>query len=908
MTDIPASRTLFIIDGYNIIFRAYFAFISNPLRNERGENTSALFGFFRTIAALIREYNPQELCIALDSISPTFRHTRYPQYKATRKKTPDDLKSQFPRIEAILDEMKLPTIRADGYEADDVIASVVRAYAHSEKHCVIVSTDKDLMQLITDRVTMLRPSQGGFEHLDAAGVMQNKGVRPDQIGDYLALVGDSSDNIPGVRGVGGKTAIALLAKYDTLTNIYEQLALLPHSAQRKRLVEDEANAQLSRELVTLVDTIDIEVPAHGYPLSIELGGAAALLKEENIHGLTHEYQQIISGDPAALGAHHSSTAQDAVATYADQYELLTTIEDIQKWMQIIRAHGVCAFDTETTSLDPMQAEPVGLSFAIDNHRACYIPLLGPAGKIIDANAVRECVKPLLEDPEVGIVGQNIKYDITVMANWGVRVRGITHDTMIAAWLLDVTAHSYALDVLAQKYLGYRTVPFPEQAKKEGFASIELSEACVYAAEDADITYALYIRFEAALKKQPTVYKLYQEVEMALTPVLFHMEHTGIKVDVSVLARLSKQLKGEIVHLRNEIHAISGEEFNVNSTKALQEILFVKLGLTPVKKTKTGYSTDTSVLAILAHHHPLPSKILEYRGVSKLLSTYVDALPRLVHPHTGRIHTTYSIVGTNTGRISSANPNMQNIPVKDERGKQIRAAFLPEEHYTFISADYSQIELAVFTHLSQDPELLTAFREGQDVHALTAASILKTDAHDITAEQRRMAKVINFGVMYGMSAFRLAGELHITQAEARLFIQQYFIKYAGVKRYIDETIAQARDTGYVHTLLGRRRAVPDLHSKNGNIRQAAERIAINTPVQGSAADIIKIAMRNLHRTFQENRLKSRMVLQVHDELVIEALDSERDEVIEIIEREMTGAYQLSVPLRVHINSGSNWGVL
>lgn len=940
--------SLYVLDGYSIIYRSYFAFIRNPLRNPRGQNASAVFGFTQTLINLFAQYHPKHFVIALDSIGPTFRHELYPEYKATRDATPDDLKVQFPIIEELITTLGVPSIRVNGFEADDIMASLSRRANEAGMPCRVITGDKDLLQLVAAETRILRPGSAGLDELGRDEVFAGWGVWPEQIGDYLALIGDSSDNIPGVKGIGPKSAVKLLAEFGTLDAIYQNLEAISAKAQRTKLADDEASARLSRHLVALRDDVELPAGPDGYPVGpLDLHAAAGILLEQGMNRLLQEAGVPLQDAQAALdqrsgGAAAGSTAAgDAGATHAKaqapgpgapaaafvahlfsdsernalaaagSYELVDTLEDLDRWLQRVRDARVFAFDSETTSIDPMVAEPVGFSIATEIGNGCYLPLVGPDGPVIDADAVRQRLTELLSDTGLRLVGQNIKYDIKVLARWGVEVRNVAFDTMVAAWLVDTGSGSYGMDSLAERYLSYQTVHYKDLLADAGlaadasFAQVPLDAATRYAAEDADVTFRLFRVLDRMLDLRG-VRELFETLEIPLIPLLTRMELAGIALDSDALAHYSVELEGTIAATKQRAHEVVGHEFNLGSPKQLQEILFTERKLQPVKKTKTGYSTDNSVLTQLAREDEVPRLILDYRGQSKLKSTYVDALPKLVNEQTGRIHTDFHINGTATGRISSTDPNLQNIPIKDEAGRRIRSAFVARDGWTFVSADYSQIELVVLAHLSGDEALREAFATGDDVHRRTAAQLFGLAPEHVDAEQRRIAKTINFGVMYGMSAFRLSNELGIPRSDANAFIEAYFGTYRGIQAFIRQAVSEAEQSGQVRTLLGRPRPILDINNKNKTVKAGAERIAVNTPIQGSAADIVKRAMLALDVALRSRQLRSYLLLQVHDELILECPDDEVEEVSALVMEVMSTAVELEVPLRVSVETGRRWG--
>ena len=965
---------LYLLDGYSLIYRSYFAFIRRPMFNPKGKNSSAIFGFFRSLLLLLGDRKPTHFAVALDSTTPTFRHEKYPPYKATREKTPQDLRDEIPVIEEILKAFGIPTIRVNGYEADDVMATLALQSKAEGRACYIITSDKDLLQLVDVLVRVLKPeSGGGFTEMDREGVIGAWGVKPEQILDYLSLVGDTSDNIPGVKGVGAKTAAALLSEHPTLDDIYANLDSIKSESQRKKLAEGRENAFLSQDLITLETAVPLDVGPNDLVLPPLNGAAAApffaaegmksIVKElvgSEDHGRDALDPLVVLAEKAALrqlsgsvddravddrtvdGATvgeaglplfapgavprnsippvtvsrpaHNTYVRDPDDAAAGEYDLVTDLEALDRWCERIKEAGLFAFDSETTGLDAMSAEPVGFSFSTERGNGCYVALHGPDGPVLPADEVRDRLKSVLENPEIAVIGQNLKYDYKVLKRWGVTIANPFFDTMVAAWLLDTEGNSFSMDKLAEQYLNYSTVHYkdvvPKAARGEEeqtFDTVDLDTACRYAAEDADVTFRLYRVLDRLLKERG-LDTLFNEVEMPLLPLLAGMEMNGIRLNPGTLQSYSIELEKELVGIQSDVFALCGHEFNIASTKQLQQVLFEERKLTPSKKTKTGYSTDVSVLQELAREDPVPALVLRHRLLTKLKNTYVDALPKLVNPTTGRIHTHFNVTGTATGRISSTDPNLQNIPIREEEGRRIRDAFIPEEEWQFVSADYSQVELVVLAHLSDDPGLKKAFADGADVHRNTGSLIFGVPAEEVTAQQRRIAKTINFGVMYGMSAFRLSRELQISRKEAVGFIDAYFATYFQIRSFIDQTVTDAEQNGYVQTLLGRRRYLANISNRNQTVKQAAERVAVNTPIQGSAADIMKLAMLSLDRAIHGRALRCRLLLQVHDELILECPPEEIAEVTALVKEIMEGAYTLTVPLRVSVEAGESWGAL
>ncbi len=909
---------LYLLDGYSLIYRSYFAFIRNPLRNPEGRNSSAVFGFFNSLLTLLKNRKPPYFAIVLDSRTPTFRHTLYPEYKATRQKTPEDLHAQVPVIEDLAANLGIPALRFDGVEADDLMATLAKLCRQEGRPCYIISGDKDLLQLVHDPVRILRPEKGDFIELDREGVYHHWSVYPEQIVDYLSLVGDASDNVPGARGIGEKTAVALLTQFGNLEGIYRNLDTLP-PAQRQKLIEAREAVELSKRLVTLKDDVPVEKDVLETfrlpPLRVE--ESLPLFYREGMKKLAEEFYSYVTGSSLAGDKSPLPTTQAIVQSASSAriessspgtYRTVSSSEELSSLLEQARNARTVAFDTETTDLDPFHAKLVGFSLSFELGKAFYVPVRAPAGGLGEGSTL-----PMLEkffsDPDVRIIGQNLKFDYKILRLLGLHLP-MQFDTMIAAWLLDSGEGTYNMDRLAETYLGYRTLHYDEVvARGQTFADVPLDLATRYAAEDADITYRLY-RVLAPLLKERKLEELFHTLEMPLVPILGNMELEGIRLDVPVLKEYGFELEKEIDRIQRQIYQLCGKEFNINSTKQLQEVLFIDRKLQPSRKTekKTGFSTDTSVLEELAQQDPVPELVLQYRQLQKLKSTYVDALPQMVNPVTGRIHTSFNQTGTATGRLSSKDPNLQNIPIRDEEGRRIRSAFIPREGWKFVSADYSQIELVILAHLSGDPGLCEAFRTGSDVHRRTGSLIFGVPEDRLTPEQRRVAKTINFGVMYGMSSFRLSRELGIPRKEADRFLEFYFQQYPRIQSFIVETIRNAEQGGKVSTILGRERLVPNINSRNKTEKSAAERMAINTPIQGSAADMVKLAMLRIAERFKKENLTARLLLQVHDELIFEVPPEELDAVKELVQREMEQVYPLRVPLRVSIETGSSWGEL
>lgn len=939
-------KPVFVLDAYGLIYRSYFAFISKPLTNQQGNNVSAVFGVFRNLHSLFQKYSPELFIAAFDSRTPTFRHELYDEYKATRLKTPEDLHAQIPIIEEILTALGIPLVRQDGFEADDIIASIAVRCRAEDRPCVIISGDKDLMQLVGGPVTLLKPGKtGGWDEVDAEGVKAEWGVGPELMLDMLSLTGDASDNIPGVKGIGDKTALKLLAEYGTLDGIYAHAAELKGAVATK-IIEGKDMAYFSRKLIALCEDVPIDSDLESYSCaSPDRVAAARLLMREGLPSVARLYSAD-SGEASVNGAISLSGASAAgkggrggpvavtrgasgqilsaplsndppptdMIANTGKYRALTDPAELHALVDAALSQKFVAFDCETTGLDVLRDTLVGFSIALKTGEAVYVPVRGPTPEL------GEEAHPLMAEPaaaaelsrlfaakDVLLITHNGKFDYQIMKQRGLigRIQCRIFDTMIAAWLLDPDWASFGLESLAASQLGLRTIAYADVvAKGKTFADVPVPEAAQYAAEDADLTLRLYERFAPKLEEFQLL-ELFNTVEMPLVPILGDMELTGIRLEKEALGEFSVELTGEIDRTEKEIFAIVGHEFNIASPKQLQEVLFVERKLSPGKKTKTGYSTDTSVLEDLASEDIVPGKILDYRGLAKLKSTYVDALPLLADAN-GRIHTSFIQTGTATGRLSSRDPNLQNIPVRDDNGRRIRTAFRSADGFELVSADYAQIELVILAHLSGDPNLVEAFRTGVDVHRRTASLIFGVDTEGVTPDMRRVAKVINFGVMYGMSAFRLANELRIPRGQAAGFINAYFETYAGIASFIADTKETAKQKGYVETIMGRRRYIRTINSSNKMEQAGAERIAVNTPIQGSAADIVKTAMIRVEKALREAKLEARLLLQVHDELILEAPVAEVAAVRALLQKEMESVITLAVPLRVSVESGKSWG--
>ncbi|MBU2591304.1 MAG: DNA polymerase I [Nitrospinota bacterium] len=880
-------KRFYIIDGSSYIYRAFYAIRS--LSNSKGLPTNAVYGFARMLLKIMKEDSPDYLAVAFDSKGKNFRHEIYPEYKAHRPEMPEELVPQIPYIRKLVEILNIPVIKKEGIEADDLIGSLAKRGEAEGLQVTIVSGDKDMMQLLNENIRMLDTLKD--KSIGANEVVAKFGVPPDKVIEVMGLMGDSSDNIPGVPGVGPKTAQELIAEFGDIENLIAQADQIKKKGVREKVKDNADLARLSKRLVTIDTNLPIDVELEELTIS-EPDNKALLqfLRELEFEGLVKE-----------LGVEDCVTAEG-------HYETICDIETLKALIEKIKGLGFCSVDTETTNLDPISARLVGVSISIKGGEGYYIPLRHEYSGVpnqLPIKDVLEIIGPILEDPKIEKYGQNIKYDLIVLANEGIRLSGITFDTMVAAYLVNSASGGYSLGKLSQRYLNLKASEYKDvAAKKAGFWEVDIETATDYAAEDADLTLRLKEILEPLLKDE-NLTALYNDMELPLVSILGEMEMAGVKLDTERLGEMSDRLGKDLFNFEKDIYALAGEEFNINSPKQLGEILFEKLGLNPGKKTKTGLSTDVKVLEKLAVKHPIAEKLLNYRQLMKLKSTYTDALPKMINEKTGRIHTSYNQTVTATGRLSSSNPNLQNIPIKNDMGKDIRKAFIVEEGKIMISADYSQIELRLLAHLSGDKTLTAAFNNGEDIHERTALELFGGLPGLVTSDMRRIAKTVNFGVIYGMQAFGLSEALNIPRGEASRFIENYFKRYKRVEGYMEETIQGARDNGYVTTLFGRKRPIPDIKAEARQIREFAERTAFNTTIQGSAADIIKVAMINISRVIKEKGLKSLMVMQVHDELVFEVPQEEESVAKEIIKREMERVIKLSVPLIVDIHSGLNW---
>ncbi len=992
---------LFLLDGMALAYRAYFAFIARPLINSKGMNTSAIYGFVTSLMRILEDEKPEHIAVVFDTKEPTFRHEMYAPYKATREKMPEDMSSQLGLLKDVVRAFNVPVIELPGYEADDIIGTLARRAEKERVLTYMVTGDKDFMQLISPYIKMFKPGKGGddAEVVEEAGVLEKFGVEPEKVIDVLGLIGDKSDNVPGVPGVGEKTAIPLVQKYGSMEELYKHVAEIPQKGLREKLINNKELAFLSKKLVTI--HVDVPVKINFHELKANTPDTPALIKyfsELEFRSLVNKLSGVVSTSieksVKQTQAPQEQVAQVEQAPQKDvtdinsdkhEYRCITMAKELDELVKKLSEAKLLVFDTETTSTDALQADLVGLAFAMEEREAFYVPVKAevrsqkseardqrsevrgrksedgighdlfsnsnpePLNETVTSNhtiaalplgAVLTRLKPILENPGIKKVGQNIKYDMLVMKSHGVEVEGVEFDTMVASYVLRADGQ-HGLDAMAMEHLSYRMVSFEELVGKgrsqKHITEVPLETIANYSAEDADMTLRIY-NLQLAKLRELEQLKLCDEVEFPLISVLARMEYAGIALDVPYLADMSKDLERQIDNLIREIYKDAGNKFNINSTQQLGDVLFNKLKLPTIRKTKTGFSTDVNVLEALRGQHPIIEKMLDYRQFTKLKSTYVDALPLLINPKTGRLHTSFNQTVALTGRLSSADPNLQNIPIRTELGRAIRKAFIPDVGRTksstyIMSADYSQIELRVMAHVSGDEGMMEAFHNKEDIHTSTAAKVFGVKPDDITRDMRRKAKEVNFGIMYGIGPFGLANRLEISQTEAKEIIQRYFVRFPKVKQYINDTIDSARRKGYVSTLLGRRRYLPDINSRNSAVRGNAERQAINMPIQGTSADMIKVAMIRIDEALrksevrgqrsevrgrksevrgqtsevrsQRSDVKSKMLLQVHDELVFEVPKSEVEMMEKLVHDRMTNALKLNVPIEVEVGTGKNW---
>lgn len=914
---------LFLLDAYALIYRAYYAFIKNPRINSKGQNTSAVLGFCNTLHEVMAKERPTHLGVAFDPHGPTFRSEAFPEYKAQRDATPEDIHASVPIIKDILAAMNIPILEAAGFEADDVIGTLAQKSGKTGIKTYMLTPDKDYGQLVGDNVFIYRPRHGGgYEVMDADAVCRKYDIAsPPQVVDLLALMGDSADNFPGCPGVGEKTAAKLIKQFGSVEQLLSRTGELK-GAVKKNVEAAVEDIRMSKFLATIRTDVPIELDMEKLKVTTpDETGLRKIFSELEFRTLSDKFlnkqakqeknasqQQDLFGFSTDENTNEEKKSpKSQLNSVKHEYQLIEDEGKAREICDFLLTHKILSLDTETTSTNAIEAELVGMSFAVEPHKAFYVAIPADREK---AQRLVDIFKPLYESPGILKVGQNIKYDLEVLANYGITLAGDMWDTMIAHYLIQPELR-HNMDYMAEVYLNYKTVRIeeligPKGKNQRSMRSLPPAEAYEYACEDADITLQLKNALEPRLK-EAGVEKLFHEIEMPLVRVLAEMEMNGVRIDTGSLAETSQELTRRMQELEKEIHALAGEEFNIASPKQVGDILFGKMQITEKpKKTKTGqYVTSEEVLQSLRQKNPIVDKILQHRGLKKLLGTYVDALPKLINRKTGHIHTSFNQTITSTGRLSSSDPNLQNIPVRGEDGKEIRKAFIPDDGCLFFSADYSQIELRVMAHLSGDENMARVFREGHDLHAATAATIYRKDIRDVTRDERTKSKRANFGIIYGITVFGLAERLDIERSEAKQLIDGFFETFPKVHDYIEHSKQVARAQGYAETVFHRRRYLPDINSRNAVVRNYAERNAINAPIQGSAADIIKVAMIRIHRRFSELGLKSKMILQVHDELNFSVFPEEKDTVEKIVIGEMQNAYQLSVPLIADCGWGANW---
>ena len=898
------SEPMVLVDGSSYLFRAFHALPN--LMSTKGANTGAIKGVVAMIKKLVLDYPDSAIVVVFDAKGDTFRNELYPEYKANRAKMPDDLREQIAPIHEIIKALGLPLISISGVEADDVIGTMA-VQAKAADYDVVISTgDKDMAQLVNENVSLINTMTGVEMNID--GVVEKFGVRPDQIIDYLALVGDTADNIPGVPKCGPKTAVKWLTEYSTLKGVMENADAVKGKVG-EYLRESLAHLPLSYELATIkLDVVLDEDIKEMHPRAPDKAALKTLYTE-------YEFRQWNEELADGIEAPASISTEDSEIQASREYDVVFQASEFEQWLEKLSSAEMITFDTETTSLDYMAAELVGVSFAVVAGEAAYVPIAHNyegAPTQLSLDTVLRGIKPILEDPSIKKIGQNMKYDMSVMGKYGVEIRGLAFDTMLESYVLNSVASRHNMDDLALKYLGRTTIHFEDiagkGAKQVTFNQIDLEVAGEYAAEDADITLQLHQTIWPRLSESEKLRSVFEKIELPLVGVLSRIERNGVLLDTDLLAKHSEALAVRIVELEEEAYSLAGEEFNLGSPKQLQQIFFEKLKLPVIRKTPKGQpSTAEPVLQELAHDYPLPKVIMEYRGLTKLKSTYTDQLPKQVHESTGRVHTSYHQAVAATGRLSSKDPNLQNIPIRTEEGRRVRKAFIAAPGYKLIAADYSQIELRIMAHLSKDDGLLKAFRDGLDIHSATASEVFGHPIEQVKDFERRSAKAINFGLIYGMSAFGLARQLSIPRGDAQDYIDLYFERYPGVRAYMDSVRERAAGDGYVETIFGRRLYLPDITASNFQRRQGAERAAINAPMQGSAADIIKLAMIDVDGWLMESGIDAKMIMQVHDELVLEVREDLVPKVMAIVDEKMSSAAELDVPLVVESGMGDNWEV-
>jgi DNA polymerase-1 len=926
---------LLIIDGHALAFRAYFAFAASNLKNSlTGLPSGAVFGFWRMLFKLLQDEKVSHIAFTFDPGTRLHRNDLYEPYKAQRKPMPEDLKPQLKEIYEMISALEFPMYKMDGIEADDIIGSLCKKFAKDFDQIVILSSDKDLYQVLGENIHMLRGKRGvsEFEHINPEWVKANIGITKEQVIDYMGLVGDTSDNIPGVRGVGEKGAATLIQEYGDLETIYKNLSKLKNKGLIDKLSADKENAFLSRKLATIVTNLKLDIKKSDLKVPNYLEPHKVQFFKDKGYNVLHKDLAKQAGIPVEESASKTPNAKkgkttETVAESEDnaesatslrskgeeqKYIRLKTVDELKKIISKIDAGKILSIDTETTSTDPMSAELLGISFSFKPHTAYYVAIAHPdsiySHTLPKLEEILPTFQPMLENPKILKVGQNIKYDLLVLRNHGIALKGVAFDTMIASYLLNSGERRHNMDDMAVDYLSYKTITYDELVgtgkKRQNLYDIDPNLVSDYACEDADITLQLYEILHKKIEENDKT-QIFSKIEMPLLDVLALMEFQGILVEPNYFAGLSGIFEKKIKESEKNIHFYAGREFNVNSTKELQNVLFEDLRLPAEKKTQTGYSTDHSVLESLQGTHPIIDDLLALRKFSKLKSTYSDSLPSLINAKTGRIHTSYNQTIAATGRLSSTNPNLQNIPIKDEEGRLLRKGFITSPGFEILSLDYSQIELRIMAHFSKDPNMIGAYNSGEDIHRKTAAGLYGVKEIDVTPDMRNKAKIVNFSVIYGVTSFGLSNNLKVSRKEAKEFIERYFTQYKGVKTYMEATVDFCKEHGYVETLLGRKRYLKDINSKNKMASEAAKRVAINSPIQGTSADMIKVAMINIQKKIDKAKLKSRIILQVHDELVFEVATAEKDQFFTLAKHEMETALPLSVPVTVEGKFGKNW---
>lgn len=907
---------LLLIDGHAFIFRAYYAFqtanLTHPLT---GEPTGAVFGFFRMLFKLMNDYSPTHIALAFDPGTPLERSKVYDKYKSSRKPTPEDLRPQIKKILDMSKVMEFQIFQVDGQEADDIIGSLCQKFKSEVNEILIFSSDKDMYQLLDKNVFMLKGKKGvtEFVKLDENWVKTEIGISPSQVTDYMGIVGDKIDDIPGVSGIGDKGAAKLLAEYESLENIYQKVDEIRNPSMKEKLKTNQENAFLSKKLATIKKDIDLKT-------SLSKVIIPDLSKKEKLlylkqGGFNQLYKELLKLT-GAVETDEIAEVSPAAKTFQGKkgkYVRIKSIEELTNLANELKSVSYLSVDTETTSTEPMRAELIGISLSHKEEIGYYIPIDHGksiySGSCLPLKETLKILKPILENKNIGKIGQNIKYDYIVLSKYGIQLRPFYFDTMLASYVLQPGGRRHNMDDMAEDYLDYKTITYNELVgtgkKKQELYDIDLDRVTEYAAEDADITFRLYNTLRTKLETNQ-LKKVFDEIEMPLIDVLANMEQNGISINVKYFEELSETFDSKITKLIKSIHEYANKTFNVSSTKELQKVLFEELKLPVEKKTKTGFSTDHSVLENLQGMHPIIDDLLEHRKYTKLKSTYIDTLPKLVNPDTKRIHTSYNQTIAATGRLSSTDPNLQNIPIKDEEGKMLRKGFVPEsEDYVLLSLDYSQIELRIMAHFSKDDSMIDAYSKGIDIHARTASALFGVEETAIKPEMRDKAKIVNFSVIYGVTPFGLAKNLKLSRQEAKIFIDKYFLQYPGVQKYMQDICKSCEEKGYVETITGRRRYIPEIHSKRKQELEGAKRIAINSPIQGTSADMIKLAMIRIYKKMQKEKMQSKMIMQVHDELVFEVHKSEKEKLYQLAKQEMEKALPLDVPIIVQGDFGNNW---